>query len=395
MPKCLDVRAWRLPTNDELIEFVKNKWGNSLFRHSQLVIRTRISQVDMYAYLRARFGVPNGFQNFLRSNDSDNLVHWDFALKAGDVDICIQGIIRDVVIVILEPMADEDWKALILALKAEFGRIGSEKSQMLKSFEKFVVFQNKFAVLAQLCGELHASIADAPAATFSLPRITTKKSARAYNVGMKKITTRATNLFGDCLKLRLLTPIMAEAFINMLILTLCKLEIRKNTEAYDAFVREKIPRRLALLNTNCVGFMQPVNQSTDACKDFLRVMNARNFAVHGNVDPIREQIETVYFEGKRPLFQESGDHVLKFFEHLEGINAPQIAAKDYENVHMFLTELHNLLEPQYRRFFEIVIADAYPGYEVKDKRVTKILPSHNAAMLLPYQKYDYDLKVVW
>ncbi len=127
-----------------------------------LVIRTQLSQVDLYTYLRARFGVPNGFQNFLRKDDSDNLVHWDFNLKAMDADICIMGRMRDIVIIVSESMSDEDWKALILAIKADFGRLGPEKSRMLKSFEKFVVFQNKFCTLADLCAELHASIVDAP-----------------------------------------------------------------------------------------------------------------------------------------------------------------------------------------------------------------------------------------
>ena len=52
-----------------------------------------------------------------------------------------------------------------------------------------------------------------------------------------------------------------------------------------------------------------IDTTTAAYKSFLRIFNKRNFALHGNVDPFREGIETVYFDGKRPLFVEPGNHI--------------------------------------------------------------------------------------
>ncbi len=206
---------------------------------------------------------------------------------------------------------------------------------------------------------------------------------------------RATNIYGDCLKLRLLMPIMAEAFLNMMILTLCKPEVRNDSVRYDAFVREKIPQRLELLSANCVGFARGVDPSSPTYKDFLRVMNARNFSIHGNFDLVREQIATVYFEGKRPIFAENGDHVLKLFEHLEIINAPQDVVRDYESVHSFLVELRNMLSPKFRDFFNHVVDDPYPGFELNVKRVTKILPTYSISGMLQGERWDDDLKVTW
>src|SRR3954451_16687670 len=107
---------------------------------------------------------------------------------------------------------------------------------------------------------------------------------------------------------------MAEAFLNMVILTLCKPAVRNNKTLYDTFLREKIPQRVANLSTNCIGFEQSLDLKTDAYKAFLRVMNARNFVIHGNVDPVRDAIETVYFEGKVPISAANGNHILKLFE---------------------------------------------------------------------------------
>lgn len=249
--------------------------------------------------------------------------------------------------------------------------------------------------LANLCAEMHAAIIDMPAAKTALPKITTKRSIKKYESALKQISKRATDLHGDCLKLRLLTPIMAEAFINMVILVFCKDEVRNDKNQYEAFLRLNLPERLAALNEYCHGFTSPINLSTDVYRDFKRIMDRRNFAIHGNIDPIREQIEVVYFEGKRPIFAEGGDNILNFFEHLERIYSPQEAVADYEATHLFLFEIMDHLSDDHRLFFEQVIEDSFPGYEIHKQRVTKILPGHNMRGLMPKTKYDDELKVSW
>jgi hypothetical protein len=393
MAKCLDVQAWRKATPSEMSQFLKGKSERKGPRGSLLVIRTKLTQVDVYTWLRARFGIPNGFQNLLRTESSDNLVHWDFNLKAGSVDVYIQGRMRDVMVMISEPMKDADWKALILAIQGDFGRVGKEKSQILKGLEKFLVFQNKYVALANVCADLHATISEAPALARKLPRI--GKTGTRYKAAMGAVAERATNLYSDCLKLRLMTPVMAEAYLNMVIIIFCKPAIRDDQAAYNAFVRDHIPQRLEKLHTNCVGFSRAVDPAAGNYKGFLRVMNKRNFQIHANVDPVRETVETVYFEGKRPLFAENGNHLLKLFEHLDAIHAPADVLADYEAVHAFLLDIRDMLAPRYREFFDQVINDPYPGYEVKAQRVTRILPDHNASMMFPGEKFDDELKVKW
>lgn len=340
MAKSINVASWRKNTHEEMLAYFEDKKQaheepRKKKRSSFLVVRSRLRPFDVYSYLRAKFGVPNGLQNLLRKDDSDNWIHWDFNLKADDVDVYIVGTSRDIHFMISEKLTDEDWKALIIGMKADFGRIGQAKKQMAQSFEKYLVFQNKYVTLAEICAEMHASITDAPAKQTALPEITSKRSMKRYSAEIKELSKRATDLYGDCLKLRLITPIMAEAFINMIILTFCKDEIRNDPAAYDAFIRLKLPERLAALSENCDGFVSAIDQTTSVYSDFKRVMDKRNFAIHGNVDPVREQIETVYFEGKRPIFFDGGDNILKLFDHLETINSPTQVIADYEAVHLF------------------------------------------------------------
>lgn len=324
MPKCLDVVAWRIANRDELVAFTeglgklpiargrKRKLKEEGSRH--LIVRRRLKQADLYAYLRARFGVPNGFQNFLRSDSSDNLIHWDFVIKAGDKDVYIQGVMRDIHFLLSESLTDDEWKVLILAIKSDFARIRREKSAMMKSFEKYLVFQNKFAVLANLCADLHASITDAPPQLAAPPRVTRRGGMKQYKAALDAVSKRAIDLYGDCLKLKLLMPIMAEAFINMLILVFCKDDIRKDQARY---------------------------------------------------------------------------------EHLEFINKPTKVVADYEAIHIFILELTQMLSARHQEFFEQVIEDTYPGFEAHKRRVTKILPGHNAAFIFGHEKYDDDLDVEW
>jgi len=101
-------------------------------------------------------------QNFLPRDDSDNWIHWDFNVNAGDVDVYFTGIQRDIHMMVGEFLTDEDWKELILAIKHDYGLVGRAKSDALRRLEKYVVFQNKYVSLANLCADLHAEIVDAP-----------------------------------------------------------------------------------------------------------------------------------------------------------------------------------------------------------------------------------------
>jgi len=377
-PSCLDFQSWRRATPREVLRFLRSsepkegkKANEEKAQRHILNVRQHLRPVDVYAYLVARFGRPNGFQNLLRRDDSDNLVHWDFHLRVGETDLYMAGILRELQIVVSEPLSDQQWKSLIVGLKEDFTRVAKEKSAVTKKFEKFIVFQNKFSSIASLCADLHGRITDAPQKE-TVPSFPKEgENIEAHTEKLERQRKRAEELFGNCLKLKLLTPIMAESFINMVILTFCKDAIRNDRNSYDGFVRAKIPERLSLLPKHCDGFAKPVDRNSAEYKDFMRIMNERNFALHGNVDPIREAIETVYFEGKRPLFVTPGDSIQNMFEQLERLHRPYHVIADYEAAHAFLISIMECLTPRHRTFFQHVISDAQPGYEMKKKASNK------------------------
>jgi hypothetical protein len=396
MAACLDVEAWRISTPDEMLAFLGDGQtrGDKRTRHL-LSVRAHLRPVDVYAYLKARFGEPNGIQNFLRRDDSDNLIHWDFFLWAGNEVVYLSGASREILIMVTEQLSDEEWKELINNIKSDFARVAKDKSAIQHSFEKYVLFQNKFAALAELCADLHASITD------GLPPVATpagqdsEDEITAINEAMTQQSKRVQQLFGDCLKLRLLMPIMAEAYINMLILTFCRSVIRDDPALYNGFLRAKIPERLELLSVYCNGFARTVEKSLPGWQNFMRIVNRRNFELHGNVDPIRDQIETVYFERRRPLFVNPGHNIHVLFEQMERQANPEGLLREYEELHAFLGEIAGCLTPRHKAFFDEVISDAHPGFEIYKRRPTRLFPDHLIWHAGQGTRYDDELRVQW
>jgi hypothetical protein len=175
--QCMDVESWRLPTKaerladiqkmQELANTIKTRSSKQKRRPSSpnkrssiLVVRRHLSPADLYCYLKARFGNPNGFQTFLRKDDSENWIHWDFDLKSLDEDVYMCGTSREIHFRLSESLTDEDWRDFILRIKADYKRVGKGKSAILKSFEKWVIFTNKFVEVANICADLHSQIVD-------------------------------------------------------------------------------------------------------------------------------------------------------------------------------------------------------------------------------------------
>lgn len=190
-------------------------------------------------------------------------------------------------------------------------------------------------------------------------------------------------------------PVMAEAYVNMLILTFCRSAICDNVTAYNSFLRTNIPERLELLNVNCDGFSKAVDKSVPGYGDFMSIINRRSFALHGNVDPIREPIEIVYFEGRRPLFVNPGNNIELLFDYMEFQTNPAGLLKEYEQLHGFLVEMTNCLVPRSKQFFEQVVSDAYPGFKVDVRRPTRLFPDHYVWGELSGMRYDDQLDVEW
>jgi hypothetical protein len=397
-PKSLDVVSWRLPTKDELREFLERprthteKDGRK--RSAALAVRHHLSPVDVYCYLKARFGEPNGFQNCLRADHSDNWIHWDFNLRAGDEDVYISGKSREIDILISVEMTDEDWRDLLVSIKADYQRVANEKSAVLKSLEQWVLFPNKYVEIASVCADLHGDLVENVGGyrTYKTPS-ESRATPDELKAELDKLFERSRIVHRSSLQLSLLTPVLAESFINMVVLTLCKPAVRNNKRQFEAFVRANIDAKLFDLAYKCEGFARTLDPNEDVYKAFKRVMDKRNNSIHGNCDPQREQIELVYFDGTRPLFKVPGDHIGKYLETQERQYQPEIVIEDYETTHRFLAYLVSCLEPSVSAGFTGIIEARYPGYEIGRQKMGVLFPDRVVVGRMEGVKYDDDLPV--
>ena len=396
--RCLDVISWRLATAAEIRDFIK---GQSLkrasgpargSRSSALTVLRRLIPVDMYCYLKARFGDPNGVQNYFRRNTSDNLFHWEFMLKADKVEVSISGKCRAVQLRVSEEMTDENWRDLILAIKSDYKRVAKKKSLVFKTLENWVIFPNRYVAIADLCADLHAKLTESVGGYKAhSPKLYEPRKWKRLVLEMDK---RAQVVFRSGLQLSILTPILAEAFINLLILTLCKPELRADQRELEDFFRSRIHVRLLELASKCDGFRRPIDRNSATYKRFLKIMNKRNDTIHGNHNPERKN-QRVYFEGTRPLFAEPGDQTFRYFEAIEHQYRPETVIRDYEDVHEFLAELTSCLKPQYAKSFRRLEEDHFPGFDILRRKIGCLFPHNYINLYMQGERFEDDLAVTW
>ena len=84
-------------------------------------------------------------------------------------------------------------------------------------------------------------------------------------------------------------PIMAEAFVNLILFTLMRPEIRGDSRLKDDAFKRHIDVRVKSLSINCIGFKQLIDYSNEICVRYHSVVNERNDLLHGNVDPKKLQ----------------------------------------------------------------------------------------------------------
>lgn len=292
------MQAWRASTRTHLPTLHDQRKDKGL---SSLRVRTLLSPVDVYCYLKARFGRPNGLftrLGIIHAGTTDNLVHWDYQVECGDHVIDILGMTREVDFTVDADITDCDWRRLIDNIKRDYERVKAQKSAVYRSLESWYLFPNRFIAIANVCAALHAEISEL---LEKLSQSTGHPAGGGQRQMLEGMRQRGRELYGNCLQLRLLTPVMAEAFINMLILMLCRKEVRGNDRHFAAFMRSNIDIKIYDLPYKCAGFTKMAHEA-DTFGSFQTIMNRRNADLHASPDPVRDFVSMVYFDGAVPLY---------------------------------------------------------------------------------------------
>jgi hypothetical protein len=384
-----DSATWRAIEKKDLLERILTKKADEKTEErstgTALSIRSRVKPVDFYAYLVGRFGEPNGLQSLMLQTpienfpkpDSGNIIHWDFEFQSGETTILITGLSREIHVYVSKEVADAEWLSLIKNLKSDFGVFAKPKSRVQGRFEKWLVFANPFVALAEAGAGLHDRISEAQKTGFEFKPMTEEGiTDDAYQEQLKAVADRANRIYADCLQLRMLTPVIGEAFINMLTALLAKPELKDDADRWVTYRKSAFHQKLENLAKDCTGFAGAIDTKSNAYKAFMRIRNKRNDVLHANVLPEQNALEVLYFDGKIPLYAEAGDIFQRFWENYERWVDPEGVLEDYENVHLFFLELESLLKPEIKAEIRMLLNETFPGYDQSRKRFGKLWPDH-------------------
>ena len=188
-------------------------------------ITNEIKPVDLYCYLAARFGPPNGIQNWLRQNHSDNLVHWNWMFRYGPGLVDIQGTNYRTDVWLIGPfeLESDDCEDFVRHVKADFAAFGAEMAKCRKSLEHWIEFVNPYQRLRRSVSKLAEELRSLQLDQLGeLPNILDQQDRESALRRWDDAVSRCTRGFGLCFGIRSMLPIMAEAFVNLILFVLMR-----------------------------------------------------------------------------------------------------------------------------------------------------------------------------
>lgn len=263
--------------------------------------------MDLYCYLSARFGPPNGIQNLLRQDHSNNLVHWNWTFRYGPGLVDIQGTNYRTDVWLIGPfkLKSDDSEDFVRRVKADFAAFGAEMAKCRKSLEHWVEFVNPYQRLRRSVSQLVEELRSLELDQVSEPsNVLDEKDRETATRKWDEATRKFNRGFGLCFGIRSMLPIMAEAFVNLIFYVLMRPDLKADSRLKDNAFRQPIDVRVKSLSLNCSGFKQHVDYSDPACGRYHSVVNERNDLLHGNVNIGKLRFNEVYFHGTVPVFKE-------------------------------------------------------------------------------------------
>jgi hypothetical protein len=337
-----------------------------------------IFPIDLYCYLSAKFGRPNGPQNFFRKNDSDNLIHWDWMLDhpTGSVNFLGTNFRTEIWVSGDFSLGDEDSHELAKIIKDDFKNHGREMSEARKLLEKWSEFVNPYQRLRrsveQMLGDIRAL--DLQPETQSLPDL--MDGGEAFKENWTEALGRYSKGLGLCFGVRSMLPVMAEAYVNFLLFVLMRSELKTDDRLRENTLRQPIDVRVKSLHMTCIGFEKPIDYASSQCKAYHSLVNERNDLLHGNVVLEKLKFNEVYFDGTVPVFNE----YRSMWKRTVGVEIDAVGLhrleKEVEVVQSFIEYLTSCLKPEIQKQIEFVAKKRELGWNSKTGRIGALFPEN-------------------
>ena len=369
--------ALRAPPLEEIVGAIQRS-RTEKSRRAMLELRNEIKPLDLFCYLGARFGPPNGIQNILRNDHSDNLVHWDWTLKYNDVMVSFWGtnFRTDLFVVGEIEFAEAERLELIQKVLADLRNHGPQMGKVRKELERWTEFVNPYWRLTRAINSLQVELNSLNLATSLSTNFNTPSSAVDQGEEWRQASSAYSKAFGLCFGIRSMLPVWAEAFLNLLIFIQARPEIKADARHLESIFRQQIDLRIKGLHIHCFGFEKPVDYSTPACKKFHTLINERNDLLHGNVVPEKQKFNEVYFIGKVPVFTE----YRSLWERTLGVDSQAVGLDrlqaEVATVSEFKEYILSCLKPEVGDFMRFALKKRHLAKNHEDGRFGILFPDH-------------------
>ena len=340
-----------------------------------------LSPFSLYKLLKAKFGLPNGISMLFKSESTENLIHRHYTFLSDKSEIHFLGKSSGVEIILkLQPtidFEDSNWNLLINSIKSSYANYGSEMKKVQEEFQKYTLFINPFARLRDSLSKLISELKGLD--TKEIKRINFQRATDEERTEYFNLYNRWINNVERSVSLgttiRMLSPVLAESFVNTLLFVFAKKEYKKDKRLYENLIRQNIDIRVKTLHLNCNGFKKPIDGEEKEFKDFLTLMNNRNDFLHGNIDPTKLMFEDVYFDMEYiPLFKEDEGIITKTMKnYLQNVEAEK-AFNDYITAQKFIEFVLDHLGEKQRKYMEHLLITRMPGYNHQTKGIGILFP---------------------
>jgi hypothetical protein len=369
------LRSWEAIPTKEIIERINAMRAPGAPKHGirEIVLRNEVRPSDLFCYLGARFGEPNGIQNYLRADHSDNLIHWEWSLQAQSLIVNVQGQnFRTSVWFLGDAPGIESLSAsdLAKAFKRDFGAYGEDMSNIRNHLEHWTEFVNPYQRIRRSLTQLLDKLRELRLTnTESLDDIIEAADRDAAHKHWVETAERYTFGLGLCFGVRAMLPVMAEAFVNLTLFALMRPEIRKDDRLRENMFRQPIDVRVRGLSVNCSGFAQPIDYASRPCADFHSLFNERNDLLHGNVAIEKLKFNDVLFWGKVPIFKQ----YRTMWERTFGVEMKVIGLSEVERevavVENFIDYILGCLKDKTRDWVKFMLSKSHLGINHEDGRL--------------------------
>jgi hypothetical protein len=347
-------------------------------QRSFLELRNELKPLELFCYFGARFGPPNGIQNLLRNDHSDNLVHWDWTLKYQENLFFFWGtnFRTDLTTIGDLKFTEPDKAELVLRIRADFKNFGPQMSEVRKMLEHWTEFVNPYWRLTRAITSLRKELAQLNLMSEFSDNFNTPSTAVKDSKRWEKISNSYSKAFGLCFGIRSMLPVKAEAFVNLLVFIQARPDIKADARLLDSIFRQQIDVRVKSLHINCLGFEKAVDYANPACKRFHTLINERNDLLHGNVVPEKEKFNEVYFLGNVPVFKE----YRSLWDRTLAVDSKSVGLERLENeittVNEFVEYVLLCLKPKVGELIRSVINKRDLAKNSEDGRFGILFPDH-------------------